>query len=346
MSFPNISSLDTSSLDGIEHLGKFISNMQQSSGAIPSNSDGSHDPWDHLEAVMGLATLGYMNEALQGLEWMKDNQNSDGSWYNLYLNNQAIKKNKQSNFSTYISVAVWHYYLLSQDQSILEKFWDSIEQGILFALNLQHSNGAIAWNVDEAGVKDEDYLLSGCSSIAKSLECTIAMCEILEKQDMKVKLIESHASLLRAIENPVGIFDLKKDRSRFSMDWYYPILSGITANNHLMNLVQHIKDVFIVPGIGIKCVSDEPWVTVAETSECSMALKKLGNDELANELLLNAAAIVDGHNIPFMGWQLQEKIYWPDEKPSWTSAALILAADANNHLTRASHLFTAKQFIS
>ena len=137
MSFPNISSLDTSSLNGLEHLGKFISNMQQSSGAIPSNSDGSHDPWDHLEAVMGLATLGYMNEALQGLEWMKDNQNSDGSWYNLYLNNQAIKKNKQSNFSTYISVAVWHYYLLSQDQSILEKFWDSIEQGILFALNLQ-----------------------------------------------------------------------------------------------------------------------------------------------------------------------------------------------------------------
>jgi hypothetical protein len=236
--------------------------------------------------------------------------------------------------------------LLSQDQSILEKFWDSIEQGILFALNLQQSNGAIAWNVDEAGVMDEDYLLTGCSSIAKSLECTIAMCEILEKQDMKVKLIESHSSLLKAIENPVGIFDLKKDRSRFSMDWYYPILSGVTANNHLINLVQHIKDVFLVPGIGIKCVSDEPWVTVAETSECSMALKKLGNDELANELLLNAAAIVDGHNIPFMGWQLQEEIYWPDEQPSWTSAALILAADANNHLTRASHLFTAKQFIS
>ena len=52
MSFPNISSLDTSSLDGIEHLGKFISNMQQSSGAIPSNNDGTHDPWDHLEAVI------------------------------------------------------------------------------------------------------------------------------------------------------------------------------------------------------------------------------------------------------------------------------------------------------
>ena len=47
-----------------------------------------------------------------------------------------------------------------------------------------------------------------------------------------------------------------------------------------------------------------------------------------------------------MGWQLEEKIYWPEEQPSWTSAALILAADASNELTKASHLFLAKQFSS
>ena len=64
------------------------------------------------------------------------------------------------------------------------------------------------------------------------------------------------------------------------------------------------------------------------------------------ELLLNAAAIVDKHSVPFMGWQLEEKIYWPEETPSWTSAALILAADANNTLTKASNLFLIKQFNS
>ena len=101
-----------------------------------------------------------------------------------------------------------------------------------------------------------------------------------------------------------------------------------------------------MPGFGIKCVADEPWVTVAETSECSIALKKIGYDDLAIELLLNAAAIVDENSIPYMGWQLEEKIYWPEERPSWTSGALILAADANNRLTQASDLFTKMQFSS
>ena len=87
-------------------------------------------------------------------------------------------------------------------------------------------------------------------------------------------------------------------------------------------------------------------MTVAETSECSIAFKKIGHEKNAIELLLNAAAIVDKNSVPFMGWQLEEKIYWPEEKPSWTSAALILAADANNALTKASNLFLIKQFNS
>ena len=63
--FPNISHIDPSSLDGLNHLGKFLKDAQFASGAIPSNQDGSHDPWDHLEAVMGLTTLGYKDEALK-----------------------------------------------------------------------------------------------------------------------------------------------------------------------------------------------------------------------------------------------------------------------------------------
>ena len=116
MTFPNSSSIDPTSLDGIKHLGEFITRLQFGSGAIPSNKDGSHDPWDHLEAVMGLATLGFNQEAIKGLEWMKFNQNSDGSWHNLYKNNQAIELGKQSNFSRYIAVAVWHFYLMNKDQ--------------------------------------------------------------------------------------------------------------------------------------------------------------------------------------------------------------------------------------
>jgi hypothetical protein len=346
MTFPHTSKIDTTSLAGINHLGTFIADLQLKSGAIPSNKDGSLDPWDHLEAVMGLATLGFKHEAILGLQWMKNNQNEDGSWYNLYQDTNPIEKNKQSNFSTYIAVAVWQNYLLTNDLSILENFWSSIESGMIFALSLQNINGAIAWNIDESGIIDEDYLLTGCSSMAKSIECAIAICEILNKLDFKLTLIRAHSKLLNAIANPKGIFDLKKDRSRFSMDWYYPILSGANPEDNFANLLKKITDIFWIPGVGIKCVADEPWITVAETCECSIAFKKIGHDKSAQELLLNASAIVDESSIPYMGWQLEEKIYWPEEQPSWTSGALILAADANNSLTQASNLFLAKQFSS
>ena len=344
--FPNISHIDPNSLDGLNHLGKFLVDVQFLSGAIPSNQDGSHDPWDHLEALMGLTILGYKTQALKGLNWMVSNQNQDGSWYNLYQDEKPLELNKQTNYAAYISVAVWHFYLINNDINFLQEFWEPVKKGILFSLSLQHDNGAIAWNIDEFEKIDEDYLLTGCSSIAKSLECAIAICQALGDQNYESEWRIAHSKLIAALENPSGIFDLKKDRSRFSMDWYYPILGGINSQKRINSLTTKIKDSFWIQGLGIKCVSDEPWVTVAETSECSIAYKKIGKDKIALELLLNAISIVDSKGIPYMGWQFHENIYWPDETPSWTSAACILAADANNRLTSGAGLFLKQQFKS
>ena len=344
--FPNTSDIDPSSLDGLCHLGKFLEETQLLSGAIPSNQDGSHDPWDHLEAVMGLTTLGYKDQALNGLHWMASNQNEDGSWYNLYQDNKPLELNKQTNYASYIAVAVWHFYLLNNDIHFLKNFWEPVKKGVLFSLSLQHSNGAIAWNIDKYEKIDEDYLLTGCSSIAKSLECAIAICQVLDHKSFELEWRESHSKLIVALENPAEIFDLKKDRSRFSMDWYYPILGGINSKKRIVSLIEMIKHSFWIKDLGIKCVADEPWVTVAETSECSIAFKKIGEDKIASELLLNAIAIVDSQDIPYMGWQFHENIYWPEETPSWTTAACILAADANNKLTPGADLFTKLQFKS
>ena len=343
---PNLSNIDPSSLVGLEHLGRFLKDTQLVSGAIPSNQDSSHDPWDHLEAVMGLSTLGYNTQAIKGLDWMRANQNEDGSWYGLYDNDKPLELNKQTNHASYIAVAVWHFYLLNQEIDFLKSFWRPVKKGILFSLSFQNANGAIAWNLDESSKIDEDYLLTGCSSIAKSIECAIAISQVLGYQDYEEKWKIAHSKLLATLENPEGIFDLKIDRSRFSMDWYYPILGGINSNNRIALLTRKIKESFLVKDLGIKCVSDEPWITVAETSECSIAFKKIGEDKIASELLQNAISIVDATSIPYMGWQFHENIYWPEETPSWTSAACILAADANNQLTNASDLFIKKQFKS
>ena len=344
--FPNSSLIDPTSLSGLDHLGQFLKISQLNSGAIPSNKNGSHDPWDHLEAIMGLTTLGYKDQALKGFDWMIANQNEDGSWYNLYKDKDPLELNKQTNYASYIAVAVWHFYLLNNEIDFLQNFWEPVKKGILFSLSLQHENGAIAWNMDENAKIDEDYLLTGCSSIAKSLECAIAICQVLEHQSLESEWRGAHSKLLNALEKPAEIFDLKKDRSRFSMDWYYPILGGINSKKRIVSLIEMIKNSFWIKDLGIKCVADEPWVTVAETSECSIAFKKIGEDKIALELLLNAIAIVDGQGIPYMGWQFEENIYWPEETPSWTAAACILAADANHQLTPGANLFIKQQFKS
>ena len=44
-----------------------------------------------------------------------------------------------------------------------------------------------------------------------------------------------------------------------------------------------------------------------------------------------------------MGWQYEENIFWPIERPSWTSSALIIAADSLFNFSKASDLFIADQ---
>ena len=44
-----------------------------------------------------------------------------------------------------------------------------------------------------------------------------------------------------------------------------------------------------------------------------------------------------------MGWQYEENIFWPNEKPSWTAAALIIAADTVLNFSNASNLFLENQ---
>ena len=56
------------------------------------------------------------------------------------------------------------------------------------------------------------------------------------------------------------------------MDSYYPILCNCGTQEDAAKLLKK----FYVNGLGIKCVEEEPWVTFAESSECIMALHKIG----------------------------------------------------------------------
>ena len=323
--------------------GAYIKSIQYKSGAIPSNEDGTHDPWDHIESIMGLNIYKDIEASKSAFNWLTHHQNSDGSWYAKYYKTDAIEKNKPTHFSPYIAVAALHFFRIFKDINFLQSIWSSIELAVNFSVELQQDNGTIPWSINNNSQIENDYLLTGCSSILKSIECGIALSKILNETENIEKWKKAHLLLSNAIQEPDGKFDLIKDRKRFSMDWYYPILSGCLKQQEKLHYINKIFKDFYLDGIGIKCVIEEPWVTVAETSEFILALMCAGYDDEAKRLLFDVLNISDEEGIPFMGWQYEQNIFWPEEKPSWTAAALMLSADCVFDYSDASDLFKSDQ---
>ena len=328
-----------------KNIAKFIKSIQLESGAIPSNDDGSHDPWDHIESIMGLNFANEYESSKLAFNWLIKNQNQDGSWFSKYMDDIPIEKNKPTHFAPYISVAALHFYKIFLDKEYLEYLWPSIESAINFSIKLQIQNGTIPWSVDKNKKIEEDFLLTGSSSILKSIECGIAISKIIKSTKNLEDWNHSYELLSKAIKNPSGKFDLLKDRKRFSMDWYYPILSGCLNDNQKFFYVDKVFKDFYIKEMGIKCVIEEPWVTVAETCEFIICLMISGRDEDAKKLLKDVINISDINGVPYMGWQYEENIFWPLERPSWTCAALIIAADSVMRFSKGKDLFLKDQSI-
>jgi len=82
-----------------------------------------------------------------------------------------------------------------------------------------------------------------------------------------------------------------------------------------------------VPGLGVRCVSDEPWVTGAETCELAIALAALGHRDQAMELFGQIQFLRAEDGSYWTGWQFVNGKHFPHEQSTWTAAAVVLAAD-------------------
>ena len=124
------------------------------------------------------------------------------------------------------------------------------------------------------------------------------------------------------------------------MDWYYPILAGIYNESEAIKKINSKWNTFINEEFGCRCVSDRPWITVAETSELIITLNKIDEIKKAKDLFKKVSELKDPKdNIFWMGYVFDDEKYWPIEKPTWTAAAYILAANALNGFTSAGDFF-------
>lgn len=333
-----------------------ILDLQRDNGAIPWYDGGVIDPWNHTEAAMGLAVLGEIDHARRAFRYLTDTQLKDGSWWGKlgsavpFDDEDAQYKGdcegaghsiRDTNFAAYIATGAWHHYLITRDRRWLADIWPHVEAAIGFVLALQTPHGDIRWSAPDPHTPEDDALVTGCSSIYKSLECAMLIARELGRPTRE--WAAARARLGEALRDKPHRFDRTwESKERFSMDWYYPVLAGVVTGEAARKRIASKWDIFVAEGKGCRCVLDQPWVTIAESAELTMALLVAGDRKRAEHMLAWQHQWRDADGAYWMGYQFENEVAWPAEKPAWTAAAVILAADAVTGTTPASRLFAER----
>jgi hypothetical protein len=315
-----------------------IAAVQQPDGCIPWFRDGHADPWNHVEAAMGLDVGGHHEAAGAAYSWLARIQNPDGSWAAAYRDGRIVDGTLDANFCAYVAAGCWHHYLCTENASFLEQVWPAVERAIDFVLDLQAVDGSVWW----ARSPDHDpwpgALLASSSCIHLSLRCAVTMAEHIgrDRPDWELSL----AALAGAVRRGDEGFEPK---GRYSMDWYYPVLGGALEGFDAMERLAERWDDFVIEGRGVRCVSDRLWVTTGETCELALALDASGMSEEAQMLFgwVHHLRTKDGSY--WTGATYPDGIPWPHERTTWSAGAVLLAWDALASATPAAGLFRGER---
>ena len=177
--------------------------------------------------------------------------------------------------------------------------WPTVRAAIGWVLELQTPRGEVAWERDAAGRPGEFALLSGCSSILQGLRCALALAELADEPQPDWELA---ADLLGHVlaRHPRGVRRQEPVRDGL-------VLPGArrraARRAPARNCSRPGWDTFVVPGLGVRCVSDQPWVTVAETCELVLSLDACGQRERAAEVFATVRRLRHEDGSYWTGWQ-------------------------------------------
>jgi hypothetical protein len=309
--------------DQIRQTVAAIAAEQLPDGALPWSRTAQLDPWDSVEAAMALDVGGEHDRAAAAYAWLARAQRPDGSWAAEYRDGRATAPAAESNHAGYLAVGVWHSWLRTADEALVVAAWPAVRRGLDLVSAMQLPTGAISWALRPDGSPDDTALLTGCSSLYQALRCGIALAGLCGEPQPAWDL--AAADLGTALCSRPGAF---ADRSRWSMDWYYPVLAGALTGPAARDRLAAGWDAFVVPGLGVRCVADRPWVTGAETCELALALVAAGQPDAATEQLAAMQHLRAEDGSYWTGLVYADGVRWPVERTTWTAAAVVLAADA------------------
>ncbi|HZU71415.1 MAG TPA: hypothetical protein VE990_01465 [Acidimicrobiales bacterium] len=311
------------SSDEVAATAQSIAAVQLGDGMIPWFPGGHADPWNHVEAAMALAVAGLRRPAEAAYRWLAGRQHDDGSWCSYYLADRVEDARRDTNVVSYVATGVWFHYLCTADGGFLEWAWPMVKAAVDFALRHQTGTGELLWCTEADGSPGRFALLTGSSSAYLSLRCAIAAAEELDDDQPEWELAAGR--LARAVAERPEVFEPKE---RWAMDWYYPVLVGALTGEAAAARIDERWGDFVMPGLGVRCVSDRPWVTAAETAECAMALASIGRRDDAEALLRWSRGLRHHDGSYWTGWTHPDRTHFPGgERSTYTAAALVLAVN-------------------
>ena len=314
-----------------------IASLQLPSGMIPWFVGGHCDPWNHVETAMALDVAGLHSAAERAYEWLVDMQRPEGAWNNYYLPDGSVEDIKlDTNVCAYIATGVWHHWLCTWDRGFVDHLWPTVERALDWVLGMRRHDGTILWAC-EPDSRPWDYaLLTGSSSIMHSLRCGAELAELInEPRPLWTEAADALATVICSSSDTAF-----EPKTRWAMDWYYPVLAGAMVGEQAKARMNDGWESFAMEGRGIRCVSDEPWVTASETAECSMSFAAIGDIATATDLLrwTRAHRCDDGAYSTGIVYPTLER-FPAGERSAYTGAAVILAADAIAGASAGSRLF-------
>jgi len=314
---------------------EWIASVQLPSGMIPWYVGGHADPWNHTEAAMALSALGSWEAAERAFEWLAATQLPDGSWCRYHLGYGIEDPQRDPNVAAYVATGTWWHYLQRGDLAFLEWMWPVVEKAVEFALSLQLPGGEVLWCKDPDGVVGRYALLSCTSSIYHSIRCAVAVAEAAGRQRPEWELA-AHRMAEALVARPNSF----APKDRWAMDWYYPVLCGALPGAAGWRRLEGRWEEFVMDGLGVRCVSDQPWVTTAETAELVMALDAVGRCAEAQEVLGWTRHLREEDGSYWTGCVHPQCVRYPGgERTTYSAAAVILADHALYGESGASGLF-------
>jgi len=287
---------------------------------------------------MGLTVLGRYAEAVRAFEWSAATQRQDGSWPMTLREGRIENACADTNHSAYLTVGLWHHHLVTGHTEVLARMWPTVERAMNFVVRSQRTDGALAWAMTEDGHPDDFALLTGSASAAQSLECGLLIAAALGHDRPRWRWARTR--LVEALGDPTAYPMRFADRERFSMDWYYPVLSGVLRGAAASERLKQSWETFVWSGHGVRCVSDQPWVTAAESAELVAALDAVGDRDRALAVLADLQSLRDEESGGYWtGRNVVDDAVWPEEQTAWSAASVLLAVDALTGSTGGSALF-------